>query len=132
MGNFVPKISTDLQLSIKYHEDDISKIKVGVQQISGSLEENFEEGGQDDRKRRDEMSSSFVYEHVAKRDSVNSSELWYSTVSHRVKHEGSEIDCNSWTEYALVKVPKEKETVTSPEEHSEYDDVLVLRRHSLT
>ncbi|KAM4789233.1 uncharacterized protein ACIQIH_002970 isoform 1-T1 [Cyanocitta cristata] len=63
-------------------------------------------------------------EHVAKKDSMNSSELWYSTVSHDVKHEVSVIDNSNQTEYALVSVPK-KADVASPEEHSEYDDVLV-------
>lgn len=56
---------------------------------------------------------------------MNSSELWYSTVSHEVKHEVSVIDSNNETEYALISVPKRKANVTSPEEHSEYDDVLV-------
>lgn len=64
-------------------------------------------------------------EQVAKKDSMNSSELWYSTVSHDVKHEVSVIDSNNHTEYALISVPKRKANVTSPEEHSEYDDVLV-------
>ncbi|KAM4789234.1 uncharacterized protein ACIQIH_002970 isoform 2-T2 [Cyanocitta cristata] len=65
-----------------------------------------------------------IKEHVAKKDSMNSSELWYSTVSHDVKHEVSVIDNSNQTEYALVSVPK-KADVASPEEHSEYDDVLV-------
>lgn len=64
-------------------------------------------------------------EHVAKKDSLSSSELWYSTVSHDVKHEVSVIDSNNHTEYALISVPKRKANVTNPEEHSEYDDVLV-------
>lgn len=42
------------------NKDDIRKAKVGAQQISGCLAENFEESGQDDRKGCDEMSSSFV------------------------------------------------------------------------
>lgn len=56
---------------------------------------------------------------------MDSSELWYSTVSHDVKHEVSVIDNNNQTEYALVSVPKRKANVANPEEHSEYDDVLV-------
>ncbi|KAI1242336.1 hypothetical protein IHE44_0005870 [Lamprotornis superbus] len=63
-------------------------------------------------------------EQVAKKDSMNSSELWYSTVSHDVKHEVSVIDSNNETEYALISVPQRKANVTSPEEHSEYDDVV--------
>lgn len=43
-----------------FNKDDISKEKVGAQQISGCLAENFEESGQDDRKGCDEMSSSSV------------------------------------------------------------------------
>lgn len=70
------------------------------------------------------LPPSFPQEHVAKKDSTNSSELWYSTVSHDVKHEISVVDSNSKTEYALISVP-EKANVTSTEEHSEYDDVLV-------
>ncbi|KAM7066137.1 uncharacterized protein M8220_000410 [Acridotheres tristis] len=66
-----------------------------------------------------------IKEQVAKKDSMNSSELWYSTVSHDVKHEVSVIDSNNETEYALISVPKMKANVTSPEEHSEYDDVVV-------
>lgn len=64
-------------------------------------------------------------EHIAKRDSMNSSELWYSTVSHDVKHEASVIKTNNQTEYALVNVPKRKENIASTEEHSEYDYVLI-------
>ncbi|XP_077030474.1 uncharacterized protein LOC143693396 [Agelaius phoeniceus] len=66
-----------------------------------------------------------IKEHIAKKDSTNSSELWYSTVSHDVKHKISVIDSNYQTEYALTSVPEGKANVTSPEEHSEYDDVLV-------
>ncbi|KAL2311518.1 hypothetical protein Nmel_003240, partial [Mimus melanotis] len=66
-----------------------------------------------------------IKEQVAKKDSMNSSELWYSTVSHDVKHQVSVTGSNNETEYALISVPKRKANVTSPEEHSEYDDVLV-------
>ncbi|TRZ11647.1 hypothetical protein HGM15179_015457 [Zosterops borbonicus] len=66
-----------------------------------------------------------IKEHVAKKDSMNSSELWYTTVSHEVKREVTVIDSNNQTEYALISVPKRKANVTSAEEHSEYDDVLV-------
>ncbi|RLW03257.1 hypothetical protein DV515_00006531 [Chloebia gouldiae] len=121
----LPQANTDLQLSTRYHQDDMSKVKVVAQQISGCLAENSEESGQDDRKGCDEVSSSLVPEHIAKKESANSSELWYSTVSHDVKHEISAIDSNSKTEYALISVPERKANVTSPEEHSEYDDVLV-------
>lgn len=62
---------------------------------------------------------------MAKKDSMNSGELWYSTVNHDVKREVSVVDSNNQTEYALISVPKRKENVASPEEHSEYDDVLV-------
>ncbi|KAM4906027.1 uncharacterized protein FYW23_000273 isoform 1-T1 [Sylvia borin] len=64
-----------------------------------------------------------IKEHVAKKDSMNSGELWYSTVRHDVKHEVSVIDSNNQIEYALISVPKRKANVA--EEHSEYDDVLV-------
>lgn len=59
---------------------------------------------------------------------MNSSELWYSTVSHDVKHKISVIDSNYQTEYAVTSVPEGKANVTSPEEHSEYDDVLVTEK----
>ncbi|KAM9277951.1 uncharacterized protein FYN16_001855 [Cariama cristata] len=70
-------------------------------------------------------SPSTVKEHVAKKESMNSSEVWYSTVSHNVKHEVSVIKSNNQTEYALVNMPKKEENVTSTEEHSEYDYVLI-------
>ncbi|OWK54010.1 hypothetical protein RLOC_00001560, partial [Lonchura striata] len=54
-----------------------------------------------------------IKEHVAKKESTNSSELWYSTVSHDVKHEISVVDSNSKTEYALISVPEKKANVTS-------------------
>ncbi|OPJ69447.1 hypothetical protein AV530_012498 [Patagioenas fasciata monilis] len=73
----------------------------------------------------DSNPPSTIKEHIAKRDSMNSSELWYSTVSHDVKHEASVIKTNNQTEYALVNVPKRKENIASTEEHSEYDYVLI-------
>lgn len=56
---------------------------------------------------------------------MNSSELWYSTVNHDVKHEASVIKTDNQTEYALVNVPKTKKNIASAEEHSEYDYVLI-------
>lgn len=70
-------------------------------------------------------SPSTVKEHSAKKNSVNSSELWYSTVSHDVKHKASVINTNNQTEYALVNVSKRKENIASAEEHNEYDYVLI-------
>ncbi|KAM6384962.1 uncharacterized protein FN964_013663 [Alca torda] len=64
-------------------------------------------------------------EHFAKKDSINSSELWYSTVSHNVKHEASMINTDNQTEYAVVNVPKRKENAIRTEEHSEYDYVML-------
>lgn len=64
-------------------------------------------------------------EHFAKKDSMNSSQLWYSTVSHDVKHEASVINTDNQTEYAVVNVPKRKENAVRTEEHSEYDYVLI-------
>lgn len=69
------------------------------------------------------LSSS--QEHSAKKFSVNSSELWYSTISNDVKHKASVINTNNQTEYALVNVSKRKENIASAEEHSEYDYVLI-------
>nr|XP_021143407.1 uncharacterized protein LOC110358873 isoform X2 [Columba livia]XP_021143408.1 uncharacterized protein LOC110358873 isoform X2 [Columba livia] len=68
---------------------------------------------------------STIKKHIAKRDSMNCSELWYSTVSHDVKQEASVIKTNNQTEYALVNVPKRKENIASTEDHSEYDYVLI-------
>ncbi|KAM6211281.1 uncharacterized protein WM294_018058 [Sarcoramphus papa] len=68
---------------------------------------------------------STVKQHSAKKDAMNSSELWYSTVSHDINHEAPVINSNNQTEYALVNVPKRKENITSAEEHSEYDYVLI-------
>lgn len=59
------------------------------------------------------------------KDSMNSSELWYSTISHNRKHEASMSNSNKQTEYALVNMPKRKEDIASTEEHSEYDYVLI-------
>ncbi|PKU38425.1 hypothetical protein llap_11274 [Limosa lapponica baueri] len=64
-------------------------------------------------------------ENFAKKDAMNSSELWYSTVSHDVKHEASVINTDNQTEYTLVNVPKGKENTVRTEEHSEYDYVLI-------
>lgn len=64
-------------------------------------------------------------EQLAKRDSMNSSELWYSTISHNREHEAFMTNSDKQTEYALVNMPKRKENMTSTEEHSEYDYVLI-------
>lgn len=56
---------------------------------------------------------------------MNSNELWYSTISHDVKHEASAILTGNQTEYALVNVPKRKENTISTEENGDYDYVLV-------
>ncbi|KAM6098299.1 uncharacterized protein LJ206_002551 isoform 2-T2 [Theristicus caerulescens] len=68
---------------------------------------------------------STVEEHFAKKGSMSSSELWYSTVSHDIKHETSGINTNNQTEYAVVNVSKGKENIAIAEEHSEYDYVLI-------
>ncbi|KAM6097694.1 uncharacterized protein VSU04_000268 [Chlamydotis macqueenii] len=63
--------------------------------------------------------------HFDKKDYMNSSELWYSTVSHDIKHEASMININNQTEYALVNVLNVKKNIVSAEEHSDYDYVLM-------
>ncbi|KAM9628780.1 uncharacterized protein ACIBXB_017914 [Morphnus guianensis] len=68
---------------------------------------------------------STVKEHFAKKDFMNSSELWYSTVSQDVKHEAPVINRNNQTEYAAVRVPKKEKNIASAEEHHEYDYVLI-------
>lgn len=64
-------------------------------------------------------------EHFAKKDFMNSSKLWYSTVSQDVKREAPVINSDNQTEYAAIKVPKKKENIASAEEHHEYDYVLI-------
>ncbi|KAK4832214.1 hypothetical protein QYF61_021061 [Mycteria americana] len=68
---------------------------------------------------------STIKEHFAKNDAMNSSELWYSTVRHNVKHEASVSDINNQTEYALINVPKGKKNIASTEQQNEYDYVLI-------
>ncbi|KAM6140654.1 uncharacterized protein FYW35_004968 isoform 1-T1 [Pterocles gutturalis] len=70
-------------------------------------------------------SPSTAKERFAEKDSMNSSELWYSTVNHDIKHEASVINSNNQTEYVLVNVPKRKKNTASAEEHNEYDYVLI-------
>ncbi|GAB0177791.1 hypothetical protein GRJ2_000244400 [Grus japonensis] len=71
------------------------------------------------------MKAAKEGEYFAEKDSMNSRELWYSTVNHDVKHKTSVINSNNQTEYALVNVPKRKENIASAEEHSDYDYVLM-------
>ncbi|KAM9301248.1 uncharacterized protein RDI95_000047 [Morus bassanus] len=68
---------------------------------------------------------STIKEHFSKKGSMNSSELWYSTVRHDGNHEASVINTDNQTEYTIVNMPKKKENIASTEEHSEYDYVLI-------
>lgn len=71
------------------------------------------------------LSLSYIQERFDPQKSMNSKELWYSTVNHDVKHEASVINSNNQTEYALVNIPKRSKNITSAEEHSDYDYVLI-------
>lgn len=78
----------------------------------------------------DSCAPSPAQEHCARRGSMNASGLWYSTVTHNVKHESFVTDTKNQTdydqtEYAIVNVPTNKRNTTYSEEHSAYDYVLM-------
>ncbi|KAM9019803.1 uncharacterized protein PRD47_003750 [Ara ararauna] len=73
----------------------------------------------------DSDPTSTIKECFDPQKSMNSKELWYSTVNHNVKHEASVINSNNQTEYACVNISKKKENITNTEEQSDYDYVLI-------
>lgn len=64
-------------------------------------------------------------EHCDKKGSMNSSGMWYSTVSHTVRPESHATNIESQTEYAIVNVPKSKQCTTYSEDQNTYDYVLI-------
>lgn len=56
---------------------------------------------------------------------MNTSGLWYSTVSYNVKPESYAANMETQTEYATVNIPKSKQYTTYSEDQKAYDYVLI-------
>lgn len=56
---------------------------------------------------------------------MNTSGMWYSTVSYNVKPESYAASMETQTEYATVNIPKSKQYTTYSEDQNAYDYVLI-------
>lgn len=64
-------------------------------------------------------------EHCDKKGSINTSGVWYSTVSHNDKPESCAANTKTQTEYAIVNVPRSKQCTIYSEDQNAYDYVLI-------
>eukprot|EP00076_Gallus_gallus_P049624 XP_429578.1 uncharacterized protein LOC418423 [Gallus gallus] len=64
-------------------------------------------------------------EHCDRKGSINTSGVWYSTVSHNDKPESCAANTKTQTEYAVVNVPRNKQCTIYSEDQNAYDYVLI-------